>query len=1095
MPLVCSRRFAAALRLALALLIAPAFAAQAEEEDEGRVSGHAFNSKSGNPIEGVTVHLIWPDPGDGSAPRQEERTTDADGAFHFDAVPVGTYTVRFTKDEFQAARLASFAVKAGQPNPADVALDPAQPTSSVAGVEEIVVTGQQKAPEANRELADEVINVMGPEDLAKFSASDIADAIKRIPGVNVVEGQFAIIRGLEDRYSSTLYNGAPVPSPDPDRQSVQLDLFPSEVTTNLVVAKTFAPDLPSNSAGGSIDIITHEYPEHFELKLSGGSGFSTNALDRFLRWNRDNPVGDETGGSDVTEGEFGVMLAGTTELAERELRMKAVYNWELDYDTREGYQEGREPSAAQVVNIPAPPHVVQSGDLALGKLSLSSGTFDLTESDRDRQTTAYLDFGFDLDREGNHQLSFSLFYSRKQEEAVQLREGGFLPRFDYGVLAAKAANGEPIDANSDYDGFSTPTAWITRSVRELPSEPLARGPLWLAPLYDTRSFNRDRDLLVYQLDGEHQFASLEGLKLTWAANHAETTQEDGYFASHYFYEPVDGTQAPTDFPTQPGELGPGSYATNSGISFSQNDIDEKQDFVRTDATYDRTLTSWLDLQLSGGLWYENASRDVGADFLETPTVGASVQFGITGDTPLEMGEAISPSLDHSLGQFSGLRTATSDGDREIFAVSFGVKATVGEVVDLLAGVRREDIRIDSTNTPFTGELALDGTPAIFPNKYLFFDRLDNPARGEVAAAPPPGTTFNDQLVGVDTPVDPSTGFVDLVDRAQIEGMVNGRIDEVETLPSAGFTWRIRDGLSLRGAYSQTVARPSFRELGFYVAVESASDDLVVGNPQLQLSNVESWDGRVEYFFGDYGDLVALSAFKKSIENPIESIVIRDPLNLDSGSSALYRTFFNNPNDASLWGVELETKKSFDFVPVDVLHFLSLALNFTWIDATVDRSPYEAPRAAPYFGAAPGDEEEFSELKGSRRLFSQPKWIVNTDLTFDEPDWGTKVTLALFAISDVLDAAGSATLASNGSVVSFALDRYIDSYYQLDLNAQQTISLGRVPGELVLKASAKNLTDTTRRLIYDPAQTKSKVAERAWKVGRDVSLSLQYSYSF
>ena len=53
--------------------------------------------------------------------------------------------------------------------------------------------------------------------------------VRVIAGVNVVEGQFAIIRGLEDRYSSTLLNGAPVPSPDPERQSVQLDLFPSEI--------------------------------------------------------------------------------------------------------------------------------------------------------------------------------------------------------------------------------------------------------------------------------------------------------------------------------------------------------------------------------------------------------------------------------------------------------------------------------------------------------------------------------------------------------------------------------------------------------------------------------------------------------------------------------------------------------------------------------------------------------------------------------------------------------------------------------------------------------------------------------------------------
>ena len=74
----------------------------------------------------------------------------------------------------------------------------------------------------------------------------------------------------------------------------------------------------------------------------------------------------------------------------------------------------------------------------------------------------------------------------------------------------------------------------------------------------------------------------------------------------------------------------------------------------------------------------------------------------------------------------------------------------------------------------------------------------------------------------------------------------------------GFTYRPIEGLSLRGAWSQTVARPSFREMGFYVSVEPGTDDLTVGNPQLQLSDVESWDARAEYAWGEYGDLAALS---------------------------------------------------------------------------------------------------------------------------------------------------------------------------------------------------------------------------------------------
>jgi outer membrane receptor protein involved in Fe transport len=376
-----------------------------------------------------------------------------------------------------------------------------------------------------------------------------------------------------------------------------------------------------------------------------------------------------------------------------------------------------------------------------------------------------------------------------------------------------------------------------------------------------------------------------------------------------------------------------------------------------------------------------------------------------------------------------------------------------------------------------------------------FDRLDNPARTEVSVPVAPGATFNDQLLGIDVTADPLTGFVDLVDAAAILEFANGDIDERRWLPSAGITYRAFDGFSARAAYSQTVARPSFREIGYYVSVEPGTDDLVVGNPQLELSDVESWDLRAEYMWGDFGDLAAISAFTKNIENPIESIVLRDPTNFEGGSSALYRTFFNNQNEASLWGVEVEGRKTLDFIGPDILQYFSLAANFTYIDAEVDRSAIELQRAASFFATAVGDDEKFGGLSKSRRLFSQPEWIANADITFDHPDWGTKLTLAFFTISDVLDAAGSATLNPSGNVVSMTLDRYVDSFHQLDLIASQSWSFAKLPGELTFKASVKNLTDSTRRLIYDPNQTTSEIAERTFKVGRDLSISISYERAF
>ncbi len=1074
------RLFALALMLAT-IAGAPAFA----QEETGSIVGTVLDNTNAEPIPGVEVALVAPD---GS--EQAQTVSGADGVYRFEAVQAGNYSIRFAKPGYGAARMTEFPVLPNQLNPGDFAISP-ETTADSSGVEEIVITAERKLPVADRTNASEFLNTMDTAEIAKFAASDIGEAIKRIPGINVVEGQFAIIRGLEDRYSSTLYNSAPVPSPDPNTQSVQLDLFPSEVASNLVVAKTFAPDLPGNSGAGSINIITNDYAEGPQLKLSLGTGFNEKSVHRFVHSNHGSPIGSDVPGNETLESDVGLSFGASTQLAGREVRIKASVSHEVDYDTRTGVQENREPRAAQRVVFPTP-SVTRSGDLALGRLSLTGGSFDLIESGEIKQVTGFVSLGFDLDPDGGHTIEFSTFYTRKQDRVVQLREDGFLPGFDYSALAAKQLNGDQIDRNSDFDGFATNTSWISRSVRPDPTESASRGPLWSTNFSDSRSFSRDRDLLVFQLNGEHEFVGLEGLRVTWAANHAETSQDESYLATRFFFEPSDTSAIPSQFPSAPA--GPGNFATNT-VANSANAIDERQNFGRLDGEYETDVTPWLALTASAGFWYEHGKRDVASNFLQNPRTASGGQFAILGATPFDLGYAIPAQLTRGAnGDFAGLRTSQSGAHRKISAFGFALKGSLWEKLDLFGGIRRERVHILSSNDPFTGEFAFDGSPSIFPTKYLMFDRLDNPARGEVGVPPPPGTTFNDQLLGIET-VASSSGLVDLVDRAAIESLVNGDIDEVRVLPSAGLNYKPVDGLSLRLAYSQTAARPSFRELGYYVNIEPGSDDLIVGNPQLQISDVKSYDARAEYMWGDLGDLVAVSVFHKKIDRPLESIVIRDPTNFEGSSAALYRTFFNNPNDAALTGVELEGRKAFDFFGIDVLEVLSLGANFTYIDASVDRTEIELARAADFFGTAAGDQQEFGSLKKSRRLFSQPEWIANADLTFDNIDSGTRLTLAVAALSDVLDAAGSATLNSSGSVVSFTLDRYLAAYYQLDLIGSQELHLSFMPGAWTLKASVKNLTDSERKLIYDKAQTVGEVAERSYRLGRDVSLSLTYEYDF
>jgi hypothetical protein len=236
----------------------------------------------------------------------------------------------------------------------------------------------------------------------------------------------------------------------------------------------------------------------------------------------------------------------------------------------------------------------------------------------------------------------------------------------------------------------------------------------------------------------------------------------------------------------------------------------------------------------------------------------------------------------------------------------------------------------------------------------------------------------------------------------------------------------------------------------------------------------------------------VSAFKKSITTPIESIIVRNPLNLDS-SNALFRTFFNNPNKGSIRGLEFEARKAFDFIPLEFAQYFSVGGNYTLIDATVNRTEAELARSQAFFGVAPGDTERFTELEVSRRLFGQPEWIANVDISFDQPEWGTKITLAYFAISDVLDAAGSASINPDGSIRSFVPDRYLRSYGQLDLIMSQSWYIEAIKGDITVKASIKNLSDSTRGFIYDTNQTNETISEREFRVGRDFAFSLTYTF--
>lgn len=143
-----------------------------------------------------------------------------------------------------------------------------------AGVEEISVVGRY-IPQEKRSTAS-IANVMDAAEFEAAGDSSVAEGLKRMSGLNLQGGRFVYIRGLGERYSSTVLNGSTLPSPEPINRVVPLDLFPSGIIESVLVQKTFSAEYPAEFAGGTIQIRTKVVPDEPFFSVSSGLGFAGN---------------------------------------------------------------------------------------------------------------------------------------------------------------------------------------------------------------------------------------------------------------------------------------------------------------------------------------------------------------------------------------------------------------------------------------------------------------------------------------------------------------------------------------------------------------------------------------------------------------------------------------------------------------------------------------------------------------------------------------------------------------------------------------------------------------------------------------------------
>jgi outer membrane receptor protein involved in Fe transport len=262
--------------------------------------------------------------------------TEIDGTYTLSLAP-GTYTIVFSTPEYVEQRRV-ITIAESQALALDVVLAPVPKTGAAETIEvySAIDTRTDSAVLAARRVSATVSDALSAQQIARSPDSNASDAAKRMVAATIQDNRYIVIRGLGGRYSTTLLNGVPLPSPDPDIPAAPLDLFPAALITNLTVNKTFAPDMPGNFAGGALGIETRNYPTKFLFKAKVGIAGNSTTSFRTLNGQDGGSLdllGYDDGSRSLPSGIPADQLAGGDQLsaAQRDAQMAAFKNdWSID---------------------------------------------------------------------------------------------------------------------------------------------------------------------------------------------------------------------------------------------------------------------------------------------------------------------------------------------------------------------------------------------------------------------------------------------------------------------------------------------------------------------------------------------------------------------------------------------------------------------------------------------------------------------------------------------------------------------------------------------------------------------------------------------
>jgi outer membrane receptor protein involved in Fe transport len=728
-------------------------------------------------------------------------------------------------------------------------------------MDDIVVVGRLKS-NATDVLAERLDNPVAADfldagQISRVGDSSVSLALRRLPGVTLVNDQFVYVRGLGERYSSTTLNGSFVPSPDLSRSVIPLDLFPATIIDSLAVQKGYTSDRPAAFGGGNIDIRLRNIPEEGLFYVEVGSGWDSESSDKGLKY---------TGGDDDWLG---------TDDGTRSL-----------------------PGAIKQA-IPATRGDVSASGIfqALQREGLNP-TFDEAEA-LNRQLATSLNRDVNIrsrDLDPDIAIEGAVGNSWYLGDSEQWRIGG-LALVDYGnrwrnrnrTQRAARTSGDEVFQQDIQRTINqvTLTGSLNAGIEYGSDHELRASYLYLRNTEDEASVSRgnnqnfevengtlfrnyairyeERELSTVQISGSHTLGAetLDLLKGFIDLRFAEELTFD------WFYSDSD---AESDIP---GELSVNAVdsvepQTGNLISTSVRQSLSAADYRFTDLEDDVESYGW-------NLTYPFETENF---FVETKVGGSQFEKG------------------RQLEQLRfGLGTTTTAANPIL----------VGEPADVFT-----DENILNPDNGFSFSDFLIGTES-----YLAAEKISG-VFGQIDATWRDTWRVNagvrwEEFQQISIPYDPlnfTGGSKVLVPLNSQEDLESFATIEDDFYPSVAVTWMRPDFLGaqdfqLRFGWSQTIARPDLREVTPATYIDPVTEAIVRGRSGLQTSELGNFDIRAEWFFAS-GDNFTTSLFFKDIDTPIETIQ-------DACSPEDLCFTFVNGESAEVYGVEIEWFKQLGFL--------------------------------------------------------------------------------------------------------------------------------------------------------------------------------------